>query len=107
MSLTDQYALANDPVFKTKIRTATTTAANQIAASTTEESWNYAYANEVIKNPNGGWVDAMAFQVVANPVITIDSPDGDIQFAVNSNFEKCAKAFVGYLPPPPEETPLP
>jgi len=98
MSLTDQFALANNETFKSKVRTATIIAANQISADTTQPTWNYSYANEVIKNPNGGWIDGMTFQVVAIPAITEGSSDSDIQFTINSNFEKVAKAYVGYVP---------
>jgi hypothetical protein len=40
----------------------------------------------------------MTYQVVANPAINYNSSDGDIQFTVNSNFEKCARAFSNVLP---------
>jgi menaquinone-dependent protoporphyrinogen IX oxidase len=105
MSLTDQFALANNADFKNKTRTATIIAANQISADGSQPSWSLIYANEVIRNPNGGWIDGMTFQVVANPAITEGSSDSDIQFTVNSNFEKVAKAFVGYVPPAAEVTP--
>jgi hypothetical protein len=99
MSLTDQFALANNETFKSKVRTATIIAANQISADASQPTWSLTYANEVIRNPNGGWVDGMTFQVVANPAINEASSDSDIQFTVNSNFEKVAKAYTGYVPP--------
>jgi len=107
MSLLDQYALANNPEFRQKVRTATIISANQIAAAIDQPTWNYTFANEVIKNPNGGWIDSMVFQVVANPAITAESPDGDIQFTVNSNFEKVAKAWSGVIEITPPAEPLP
>lgn len=98
-SLYAQDTLAANPVFKQRVKSATINAANQIAADLDQPYWSLQYANEIIKNPDGGWISGMTFQVVANPVIEYTSPDDAIQFTVNSNFEKVAKAFINYLPP--------
>lgn len=98
-SLYTKDTLAANQVFRQRVKSATIIAANQISASTTEPYWNYSYANEVIKNPDGGWISSMTYQVVSNPAITYESSDGDIQFTVNSNFEKVSKAWVGYINP--------
>lgn len=103
MALIDQYTLANDAEFRQRVRTATIISANNIAAATDQPSWNYNFANEVIRNPSGGWIDTMTYQVVANPAITSASTDQEIQTAVDSNFEKVAKAWLGYIPPEPVE----
>lgn len=98
-SLYTKDTLAVNQVFRQRVKSATIIAANQISASVSEPSWNYSLANEVIKNPDGGWISSMTYQVVANPAISYESSDGDIQFTVNSNFEKVAKSWVGYITP--------
>lgn len=98
-SLYTKDTLAVNQVFRQRVKSATIIAANQIAASTTDSVWNYTLANEIIKNPDGGWISSMTYQVVANPAISYESSDGDIQFTVNSNFEKVAKSWVGYITP--------
>lgn len=98
-TLYEQDTLAANPVFRQRVKSATINAANQISADLNQPSWSLTYANEIIKNPDGGWIAGMTFQVVANPVIDYNSPDDAIQFTVNSNFEKVAKAYINYLPP--------
>lgn len=98
-SLYTKDTLAINQVFRQRVKSATIIAANQIAASTTDSVWNYTLANEIIKNPDGGWISSMTYQVVANPAISYESSDGDIQFTVNANFEKVAKSWVGYITP--------
>lgn len=85
--------LANNAVFNQRVKSATVNAANQIAADTTQPDYVYKYANTIIASPNAGWLPGMTYQVVSNPAINYNSSDGDIQFTVNSNFEKCARAF--------------
>lgn len=89
--------LAVNQVFRQRVKSATIVAANQIATDTTQASWTLQFANEVIKNPDGGWIAAITYQVVANPVISYESSDNDIQFAVNSNFEKVARSYFGSI----------
>jgi hypothetical protein len=97
-SLYSQDTLVNNSVFRQRVKAATEYAANQIAASNGDSIWKYRYANLVIANPDGGWLSAMTYQVVANPAISAESSDGDIQFTVNSNFDKVSKAQYGILP---------
>jgi len=96
--------LANNENFKTRVRSATVIAANQIAADVAQPYYSLQYANLIISNPNGGWIDGMTHQVVSNPVIDYNSPDDAIQFTVNSNFDKVAKAQFNILPPPKDTT---
>lgn len=100
-SLLTQDTLANNPLFRQRVKSANINAANQIAADTSQANYVLQYANVVINAPDGGWISAMTYQVVANPVINYGSPDGDIQFAVNSNFEKVARAYFNVIIPPP------
>lgn len=96
-SLYTKDTLAVNQVFRQRVKSATIIAANQIATDTTQETWTLQFANEVIKNPDGGWIAAITYQVVANPAITYESSDGDIQFTVNSNFEKVARSYYGVI----------
>lgn len=97
-SLYTKDTLANNAVFRQRVKSATLIAANQLAADTTQPTYIYNYVNEIIDNPDGGWISAMTYQVVSNPAISYESNDGDIQFTVNSNIDKCARAF-GNVPP--------
>jgi len=81
-SLFTKDTLAVNPVFRQRVKSATIIAANQLAA-------------------DGGWISSMTYQVTSNPVITYDSPDDAIQFTVNSNMEKCARAAGNILPQTP------
>lgn len=90
--------LANNAVFRQRVKSATIIAANQLAADTSQPQYIYTYCNTVINSPDGGWISAITYQVVANPAISYESSDGDIQFTVNSNIDKCARAF-GNVPP--------
>jgi hypothetical protein len=98
-SLYDKDTLAVNPVFRKRVKSATVIAANELAADTTQPSYMYVYCNQIITNPDGGWISGMAYQVTANPAISYSSSDNDIQFAVNSNMDKCARAFGNVLPP--------
>lgn len=100
-SLYTQDTLAVNAVFRQRVKSATVNAANQIAADTSQPSYLLQYANQIITNPDGGWISGMTYQVVANPAISYESSDGDIQFTVNSNMDKCARAFLNILPANP------
>lgn len=89
--------LANNAIFRVRVKSATIIAANNIAADTSQKDYTLSFANKVISNPDGGWINAMTYQVVANPAITYGSSDGDIQFTVNSNFDKVAKADANII----------
>lgn len=97
-SLYTKDTLAVNQVFRQRVKSATIIAANQLAADTTQKSYLLTYCNQIINNPDGGWISAMSYQVVSNPAITYNSSDGDIQFTVNSNMDKCARAFGNVLP---------
>ena len=90
--------LAVNAVFRQRVKSATILAANQLAADTSQPVYILSYANKIISKPDADWIGAMVYQVVANPVITYESSDNDIQFAVNSNFDKCARADGNVLP---------
>lgn len=102
-TLYTQDTLANNAVFRQRVKSATIFAANQLATDTTRENYIYTYVNQVISNPDGGWISGITYQVVANPAISYESSDGDIQFTVNSNIDKVARSFSN-LPPEGVET---
>ncbi len=97
-SLFTKDTLAVNPVFRQRVKSATIIAANNIAADTSQPAYILTYANKIITNPDGGWISSITYQVTANPVINYNSSDSDIQFAVNSNFDKCARADGNILP---------
>lgn len=97
-TLYDQDTLAVNQVFRQRVKSATINAANQVAADTSQPKYLLQYSNQIITNPDGGWISGMTYQVVANPAITYSSTDSDIQFTVNSNMDKCARAYLGILP---------
>lgn len=101
ISLYDKDTLAVNQVFRQRVKSATIMAANDFAADTTikaDRAYLLIYANQIISNPDGGWISSMSYQVITNPVINYNSPDNDILFAVAENYEKCAKAFSNVLP---------
>lgn len=97
-NLYSKDTLAVNQVFRQRVKSATIIAANQLAADTSQLSYLLSYCNQIITNPDGGWIASMAYQVVSNPAITYDSSDGDIQFTVNSNMDKVARAAGNILP---------
>jgi hypothetical protein len=102
-SLYTKDTLAVNPVFRQRVKSATIIAANQLAADTSQVSYLLSYCNQIIVNPDGGWISTMTYQVTSNPVINYDSPDDAIQFTVNSNMDKCARAYGNILPTVPAE----
>ena len=97
-SLYTKDTLAVNAVFRQRVKSATIIAANQLAADTTQPVYVLSYANKIISKPDADWIGSMVYQVVSNPAITYESSDGDIQFTVNSNFDKCARADGNVLP---------
>ena len=97
-SLFTKDTLAVNAVFRQRIKSATIIAANNLAADTSQPAYILTYANKIISNPEAGWLSAMTYQVVANPAISYESTDNDLQFTVNSNFDKCARADGNVLP---------
>jgi type IV secretory pathway component VirB8 len=96
----DSVANTND--FQVKVREATLLAANQTLADTSQHTeYILRYSFSLVNDPQGRWVLAMSYQVLTNPQINYDSPQNDIEFAVNSNFEKMARAASGVVVIPP------
>ncbi len=93
MSLTTQYALAQDRAFVQRVTVAMMQAAIAIAnesASTANHALRARHAARVLNEPEH-FAPGFALGVASNPAITAESSDSDIQFTVNSNWD----AFAG------------
>jgi len=91
-NLSSRYDLTQNEKLRVVARMATIKAANDVLADTSKEQ-QFPFARFVIREPlNNYWLDQMMFSVVSNPVITEDATDNDIQFTVNSVFQKHALA---------------
>jgi len=94
MSLLDQAQLARHQGFRDRVLSAAMLAAVQVAAEpssgdTRKDSLRATLATNLINDPLG-YVDRMAWGVVANPAITYEATDNDIQFSVNSIWDAVA-----------------
>ncbi|MGW0805953.1 hypothetical protein [Nonomuraea sp. NPDC002799] len=104
MAFADQVALAGDPVFRSKVRMATVTAAVLVAGEAQEALSVEAYqkrqvlANRVLTaagyGERGEVLDMFAWAVAQNAAITAASSDSDIQFTINSVWSDCAGVHV-------------
>lgn len=93
MSLITAGQLAQDGGFKLRVKVAMISAAKDVAAEAETIYVAYAkrqaYAVQILNDPEYK-VNAFAYAVAANPAITDQSVDGDIQFTVNSIFGSMA-----------------
>lgn len=100
MALADQATLARDETFRQRVAVAAVIAATQIAGEARQDGDYDAYyrareglAVDVLSNPEG-FAIRFAYAVAANPVITADSNDGDLQYTVNSVWDDVAGATM-------------
>lgn len=91
MAFTDQAALADDAGFRPRVRVALATAALQVMGEAKEDKTDdefgrrQALAYEVLRTAASGvLLEAFVWAVVANPAVTAQAIDNDIQFSVNS-----------------------
>ena len=91
MAYTDQAALAQDTVFRSKVRIAMVTAAvliggeAQAGMDTTVYGKRQQLAAAVLLSAGGGnWLDAFAWAIAQNAAVTGSSVDSDIQFTCNA-----------------------
>lgn len=94
MSLLDSAQLARHPGFRDRVLSATMLAAVQVAAEapsgdTRKDNLRATLATNVLNDPMG-YVDRMTYAVVANPAVTFEASDNDIQFSVNSVWDAVA-----------------
>jgi len=91
----ERDALARNDEFRTRVKMAMLTAANQILADTARVG-EHDFCGRLVQEPNSPYfLDQFAYLVVVNPTITDKSSDDDIQFTVNSVFKKPADEFTG------------
>jgi len=101
----ERDALANNPDFQIRVKMPTLKAANDLLAAVDQPTYVTQYAQMIVTEPNGGgWLSAMTYGVLTNPVINEDSSDEEIQFTVNSIFNKYAKAYYRVVDEPVAES---
>lgn len=89
----ERYALTQHEGLRNQVRMATIKAANAVlSAPEREDEFPFCYL--VIKEPlSTYWLDQLMFSVVTNEQINEESPDNDVEFQVNSVFQRHAIAF--------------
>ena len=97
MSFTDQYALANDPVFQSRVTMAVTKSAIAILnedVTTVGHAERTAYAVQALTHPE---IEGMnqALGCTTNAAITAESLDSDIEFQVNAQWNAYAGVGAG------------
>lgn len=86
-------SLANDPVFKGRIKVATMEAASEILANPAD-SVKFKFAGRILLEPNSPYFNDMFTRaVLTNPVIDGASSDNDLKFTVNTQFAKLDLAW--------------
>ena len=94
MDFLGQIQLSEDGTFQARVRQAAITTAVQIMAdkpantpqAIAKHSLRAKLALDVLRNP-GNWARPMAAMVASNVSIDDQSPDGDIQWTVNSMWD--------------------
>ena len=94
-SYLERAALATNDTFRLRVSFAMVEAASAILADTSASSVkNYTFAGRILMEPASQFfVTQFVYAVLANPVISGDSPDSDLAFTVNSQFAKLALAW--------------
>lgn len=108
MGFLEQSVLARNPTFRERVRVAVVTAAQQIGGEAQADMPEAAYLKRqrlaADVNASGGEAMAQVFAwaVAANPAITMESVDSDLQFVVNSVWGDVAgvTALDAAVPPP-------
>jgi hypothetical protein len=102
MTFQDQYAYVGDSTFRQRVHVASMTAAIAVQGEEKpaqmkggEYEKRQALATKMITTggigtPTEDLQRMFLWAVIANPVVTPASDDGEIQFVVNSVFSKCA-----------------
>ncbi len=95
MGFADQAYLAKHPGFVDRVRVAMVTTAIAVGTETPEETetsrMRRAHSQNVLRDQDD-WAERYAWAVASNTAVTFDSPDNDIQFTVNSQFNALAGA---------------
>jgi hypothetical protein len=97
MSFVEQVTLAEEPEFKRRVQGAMVKSAIFVSSedpATAGHATRVQWATQVLRDP-AHYAARMAFGVAANPAITADSTDADIEFTVNSVWN----AYAGVITP--------
>ena len=101
MSFRDNTELAQFAPFVARVQAAMVKAAIAVSSedpSTEAHSTRVQWATQVLRDP-AHYAARMAFGVAANPIITAESSDSDIEFTVNSVWN----AYAGVITTPTPE----
>lgn len=92
----DRDTLAQSSDFQQRVRISTVSAAKAILAAVGQETYLINYCQLIVSSPfgqEGGWLNAMSYAVATGDGNSLTYTDSDIQFTVNSNIDKYAKAY--------------
>lgn len=91
----ERDSLASSSPFQQRVKISSISAAKDILAAQGQEVYLINYCQLIISDPNGqaGWLSALSYAVASAPAINFESTDSDIQFTVNANIDKYAKAY--------------
>ena len=93
-TVNERDSVTNTIAFQKKVKLKALSAANDLLADPTQSDYTKRYAQLIITEPSGfGWLMALSYGVMNNPVINWNSSESDIQFTINSIFIKYAKAY--------------
>ena len=96
MNFAEQINLAMTPAFVARVQAAMVKSAIAVSSEDPEtvgHATRTQWATQVLRDP-AHYATRMAFGVAANPVITVDSGDSDIEFTVNSVWNAYAGVIV-------------
>lgn len=91
MTLQEKANLAKDDAFRSKVQQAVFKSAGYILADQSREFVVHKYAEHIKKNIGGAWLNMFVSAVLEDDAITAESPDNDVQYTVDANFDKLAK----------------
>lgn len=97
MTYTERAELAQDNDFRSKIQVAAIMSASTLMDDETKPFIVRKYASHISNNIGGSWLNTMVYQVLANPAIEATATDADIQFTINTAFEKLAEAHYSNI----------
>ena len=96
MSFAEQFNLAMTPAFIARVQAAMVKSAIAVSSEDPEtpaHATRVQWATQVLRDPTH-YAARVAFGVTANPIITAESSDSDIEFTVNSVWNAYAGVIV-------------
>lgn len=104
MSLESNYDLAQNDLFRKRIKVAAINAAGNVSSEAFDPAYlsyhqkRSIHATSILNSPDI-WVDPYAFACVSRGTLSEGSTDGDIQFTVNAVFDSLAGIMMSEKPP--------